>query len=37
VISTRDLLAGSRRVWIEHETVRYLLQITRSGKLILTK
>ncbi len=37
VISTRDLLAGSRRVWIEHDTVRYLLQITRSGKLILTK
>jgi hemin uptake protein HemP len=37
VISTRDLLAGSRRVWIEHDSVRYLLQVTRSGKLILTK
>jgi hemin uptake protein HemP len=37
VVSTRELLAGAHRVWIEHETVRYLLQVTRSGKLILTK
>ena len=37
VINTRDLLAGSQRVWIEHADARYLLQVTRSGKLILTK
>ena len=37
VVSTRDLLAGSQRIWIEHSAERYLLQITRSGKLILTK
>ena len=37
VVTTRELLAGSHRIWIEHDTVRYLLQVTRSGKLILTK
>jgi hemin uptake protein HemP len=37
VISTRELLAGAHRVWIEHSAQRYLLQVTRSGKLILTK
>lgn len=37
VISTRELLAGGHRVWIEHAAQRYLLQVTRSGKLILTK
>lgn len=37
VVSARDLLGGGRRVWIEHATERYLLQLTRSGKLILTK
>jgi len=37
VISTRELLGGARRVWIEHATERYLLQVTRGGKLILTK
>lgn len=37
VVSARDLLGGGRRVWIEHATERYLLQVTRSGKLILTK
>jgi hemin uptake protein HemP len=37
VVSTRDLLGDGRRVWIEHATERYLLQVTRSGKLILTK
>jgi hemin uptake protein HemP len=37
VISTKELLAGSHRVWIEHAAQRYLLQVTRSGKLILTK
>jgi hemin uptake protein HemP len=37
VISARELLAGAHRVWIEHSAQRYLLQVTRSGKLILTK
>jgi hemin uptake protein HemP len=37
VVSTRDLLAGAPRIWIEHAAERYLLQVTRSGKLILTK
>lgn len=36
VVSIRDLLAGSHRIWIEHATERYL-QVTRSGKFILTK
>jgi hemin uptake protein HemP len=37
VVTTRDLLGGGHRVWIEHAAERYLLQVTRSGKLILTK
>jgi hemin uptake protein HemP len=37
IVSTKDLLAGAHRVWIEHAAERYLLQVTRSGKLILTK
>jgi hemin uptake protein HemP len=37
VVSTRELLAGGHRIWIEHAAERYLLQVTRSGKLILTK
>ncbi|HEX5765793.1 MAG TPA: hemin uptake protein HemP [Woeseiaceae bacterium] len=37
MISARELLAGGHRVWIEHATQRYLLQVTRNGKLILTK
>jgi hemin uptake protein HemP len=37
VVSAKDLLAGAHRVWIEHAAERYLLQVTRSGKLILTK
>lgn len=37
VVSTRELLGGAHRVWIEHATERYLLQVTRAGKLILTK
>ena len=36
-VSTKDLLGGAHRLWIEHAAERYLLQITRSGKLILTK
>ena len=37
VVSARELLGGAHRVWIEHAAERYLLQVTRSGKLILTK
>jgi len=37
VVSAKDLLGGAHRVWIEHAAERYLLQVTRSGKLILTK
>jgi hemin uptake protein HemP len=37
VVTTRELLGNSHRIWIEHATQRYLLQVTRSGKLILTK
>lgn len=37
VITTKELLGGAHRIWIEHATERYLLQVTRSGKLILTK
>lgn len=37
VVSTKELLAGAHRIWIEHAAERYLLTVTRSGKLILTK
>jgi hemin uptake protein HemP len=37
VVTTKELLGGAHRIWIEHAAQRYLLQITRSGKLILTK
>jgi len=37
VVTTRELLNGAHRIWIEHAAERYLLQVTRSGKLILTK
>lgn len=37
VITTTELLRGARRIWIEHAAQRYLLQVTRNGKLILTK
>jgi hemin uptake protein HemP len=37
VVSTKELLGGAHRVWIEHAAERYLLTVTRSGKLILTK
>jgi hemin uptake protein HemP len=37
VVSTRELLGGAHRIWIEHAAERYLLRVTRSGKLILTK
>jgi len=37
VVTTQELLGGAHRVWIQHAAERYLLQVTRSGKLILTK
>ena len=37
VVTTRELLGGAHRIWIEHAAERYLLTVTRSGKLILTK
>lgn len=37
VVSTKELLGGAHRIWIEHAAKRYLLQVTRSGKLILTR
>jgi hemin uptake protein HemP len=37
VMTSEELLGSSRRIWIEHAARRYLLQVTRSGKLILTK
>jgi hemin uptake protein HemP len=36
-IPSQDLLQGSRRVLIQHGTEEYRLQITATGKLILTK
>ena len=36
-ISSRDLLGGDRLVIIRHEQEDYRLQITATGKLILTK
>jgi hemin uptake protein HemP len=36
-VSTQELFGGAHRLWIEHAAERYLLQVTRSGKLILTK
>ena len=37
VVDARQLFAGQREVWIEHDGVRYRLRITRRGKLILQK
>ena len=36
-IPSRELFGGQNRVRIVHEGVEYLLQVTRHGKLILTK
>jgi hemin uptake protein HemP len=36
-LPVETLLAGERAVWIEHNGVRYLLRVTRRGRLILTK
>ncbi len=37
VIASEELLAGRRVVIIEHSGEEYRLQMTRKGKLILTK
>lgn len=36
-IQTTDLMQGAREVILVHEGEEYLLRITKSGKLILTK
>ena len=36
-ISTADLMQGAREVIIVHEEEEYVLHITKTGKLILTK
>jgi hemin uptake protein HemP len=37
VVSASELFAGAREICIEHEGERYVLRITRRGKLILQK
>lgn len=37
VIATRQLLQGRSLVHLEHDGLLYRLQVTRQGKLILTK
>lgn len=37
ILRSRDLLAGARQIVIEHHGQEYRLQVTRAGKLILTK
>ncbi len=37
IYRSRDLFREGRRVHIEHGAGTYVLQITRQGKLILTK
>lgn len=36
-ISSSEILKGKTRVRIEHQGEEYVLQLTRQGKLILTK
>ncbi len=36
-LSSTDLLQGARRVVIAHRGEEYVLQLTRAGRLILTK
>jgi hemin uptake protein HemP len=36
-ITTTDLMQGAREVIIVHEGEEYILRITKTGKLILTK
>ena len=37
VVPSRELLGEQGRLQIEHQGERYLLRVTRQGKLILTK
>lgn len=37
VLPSETLLRGARALVIEHDGDRYVLRITRNGKLILTK
>ncbi|HTS92676.1 MAG TPA: hemin uptake protein HemP [Stellaceae bacterium] len=36
-VDSREVMAGERLILIRHGTEQYRLQITRKGKLILTK
>ena len=36
-ITTADLMQGAREITVLHQGEEYLLRITKSGKLILTK
>lgn len=36
-VASRDLLGADTRLHIRHNRERYLLRLTRAGKLILTK
>ena len=36
-IKTADLMQGAREVILVHEREEYILRVTRTGKLILTK
>jgi hemin uptake protein HemP len=35
--TSREILGGNRKVQIEHDGSLYTLQVTRQGKLLLTK
>ena len=37
IVSSHELLQGSRELWIEHEGEMYRLRLTAGGKLYLTK
>ena len=37
VVTSEELLGGARSIAIRHEGQEYRLQVTRNGKLILTK
>ena len=37
VVPAEQILGEDREVWIEYHGVRYLLRVTRRGRLILTK
>jgi len=37
MVDSHDVMAGQRLILIRHGTEQYRLQVTRKGKLILTK